>query len=59
MQLTVFPSSSFPRHPPSVHFIGALPIVPNQVRAILAHELDGAQGCLVTQGTVQITISAS
>jgi UDP:flavonoid glycosyltransferase YjiC (YdhE family) len=54
MQLTV-PSFEFPRNiPPSVHFIGALPIVPN--RAPLpawANELDGSRKViLVTQGTL-------
>src|SRR5258707_8369714 len=54
MQLTV-PSFEFPRDmPPSVHFIGALPIIPNQApRPSWAHELDGARKVvLVTQGTV-------
>ena len=54
MQLTA-PSFEFPRDiPASVHFIGALPIVPNQ--APLPHwapELDGSRRVvLVTQGTV-------
>jgi UDP:flavonoid glycosyltransferase YjiC (YdhE family) len=54
LQLTV-PSFEFPRDiPSSVHFIGALPIIPNQ--ALLpswAHELDGSRRVvLVTQGTV-------
>jgi UDP:flavonoid glycosyltransferase YjiC (YdhE family) len=54
MQLTV-PSFEFPRKiPPSVHFIGALPIIPNQVpRPSWADELDGSRKVvLVTQGTV-------
>ena len=54
LQPTV-PSFEFPRDiPPRVHFIGALPIVPN--RAPLpswAHELDGGRKVvLVTQGTL-------
>ena len=54
MQLTV-PSFEFPRSfPPSVHFIGALPIIPNQAPLpSWAHELDGSRKVvLVTQGTV-------
>jgi MGT family glycosyltransferase len=54
MQLTV-PSFEFPRDlPPSVHFVGAPPIIPNQVSLPLwAHELDGSRKVvLVTQGTM-------
>ena len=54
MQLTV-PSFEFPRAlPPSVRFIGALPIIPNQAPLPpWAHELDGSRKVvLVTQGTV-------
>lgn len=54
MQLTV-PSFEFPREvPPSVHFIGALPITPNQAPLpAWAHELDGSRKVvLVTQGTL-------
>jgi UDP:flavonoid glycosyltransferase YjiC (YdhE family) len=54
MQLTV-PSFEFPRDmPQSVHFIGALPIIPNQAPLpSWAHELDGSRKViLVTQGTV-------
>jgi MGT family glycosyltransferase len=54
MQLTV-PSFEFPRHiPPSVHFVGALPIIPNQAPLpSWAPELDGSRKVvLVTQGTV-------
>jgi UDP:flavonoid glycosyltransferase YjiC (YdhE family) len=54
MQLTV-PSLEFPRPiPPSVHFVGALPIIPNQAPLpCWAHELDGSRKVvLVTQGTV-------
>jgi MGT family glycosyltransferase len=54
MQLTV-PSFEFPRAiPPSVHFVGALPIIPNQAPLpSWAHELDGSRKVvLVTQGTV-------
>jgi UDP:flavonoid glycosyltransferase YjiC (YdhE family) len=54
MQLTA-PSFEFPRDiPPSVHFVGALPIVPNQAPLpSWAHELDGSRKVvLVTQGTV-------
>jgi MGT family glycosyltransferase len=54
MQLTV-PSFEFPRMlPPSVQFIGALPIIPNQAPLPpWADELDGGKKVvLVTQGTV-------
>lgn len=54
MQLTV-PSFEFPRPlPPSVHFIGTLPIIPKQVPLPpWADELDGRRRVvLVTQGTV-------
>jgi UDP:flavonoid glycosyltransferase YjiC (YdhE family) len=54
MQLTV-PSFEFPRDiPPSVHFIGALPIIRNQAPLpAWAHELDGSRKVvLVTQGTL-------
>jgi UDP:flavonoid glycosyltransferase YjiC (YdhE family) len=54
MQLTV-PSFEFPRDiPPSVHFVGALPIIPNQAPLpAWAHELDGSRKVvLVTQGTL-------
>jgi len=54
MQLTI-PSFEFPRDlPPSVHFVGAPPIIPNQASLPLwAHELDGSRKVvLVTQGTV-------
>jgi MGT family glycosyltransferase len=54
MQLTV-PSFEFPRDlPPSVHFVGAPPIIPNQASLpSWAHELDGSRKVvLVTQGTV-------
>jgi MGT family glycosyltransferase len=54
LQLTV-PSFEFPRDvPPSVHFIGALPIIPNQAPLpSWAHELDSwRKVVLVTQGTV-------
>jgi UDP:flavonoid glycosyltransferase YjiC (YdhE family) len=54
LQLTA-PSFEFPRDvPPSVHFIGALPIIPSQVSLpTWAHELDGSRKVvLVTQGTV-------
>ena len=54
LQLTVS-SFEFPRDiPPSVHFIGALPIIPNQAPLpSWAHELDGwRKVVLVTQGTV-------
>jgi len=54
MQLTV-PSFEFPRDiPPSVHFIGALPVIPNQAPLpAWAYELDGSRKVvLVTQGTL-------
>jgi UDP:flavonoid glycosyltransferase YjiC (YdhE family) len=54
MQLTV-PSFEFPRaFPPTVRFIGALPIIPNQAPLPpWADELDGRRKVvLVTQGTV-------
>jgi UDP:flavonoid glycosyltransferase YjiC (YdhE family) len=54
LQLTV-PSFEFPRDiPPSVHFVGALPIIPNQAPLpSWAHELDGSSKVvLVTQGTL-------
>src|SRR4030081_19118 len=54
MQLTA-PSFEFPRDiPPSVHFIGALPITPNQAPLPpWANDLDGSRKIvLVTQGTV-------
>ena len=54
MQMTV-PSFEFPRDiPPSVHFIGALPIIPNQAPLpVWANELDGSRKVvLVTQGTL-------
>jgi UDP:flavonoid glycosyltransferase YjiC (YdhE family) len=54
MQLTV-PSFEFPRVvPPSVHFIGALPIIPNQAPLpAWAYDLDGSRKVvLVTQGTL-------
>ncbi len=54
LQLTV-PSFEFPRDiPPSVHFIGALPIIPNQAPLpAWASELDGSRKVvLVTQGTL-------
>src|SRR5882757_7144272 len=54
MQLTA-PSFEFPRDlPPSVHFVGAPPIIPNQAPLpSWAHELDGSRKVvLVTQGTV-------
>jgi UDP:flavonoid glycosyltransferase YjiC (YdhE family) len=54
LQLTV-PSFEFPRDiPRSVHFVGALPIIPNQAPLPpWAHELDGSRKVvLVTQGTV-------
>ena len=54
LQLTVS-SFEFPRDVPrSVHFIGALPIIPNQAPLpSWAHELDGSRKVvLVTQGTV-------
>ena len=55
LQLTV-PSFEFPRRdlPPSVHFVGAPPIIPNQAPLPpWAHELDGSRKVvLVTQGTL-------
>jgi UDP:flavonoid glycosyltransferase YjiC (YdhE family) len=54
LQLTV-PSFEFPRDiPPSVHFIGALPIIPNQAPLpAWADALDGSRKVvLVTQGTL-------
>jgi MGT family glycosyltransferase len=54
MQMTV-PSFEFPRDiPPSVHFIGALPITPRQAPLpSWAYELDGSRKVvLVTQGTL-------
>ena len=55
MQLTV-PGFEFPRRdlPPSVHFVGALPIIPNQAPIPpWAHELDGSRKVVfVTQGTL-------
>ena len=54
LQLTV-PSFEYPRAvPPSVHFVGTLPIIPNQAPIpAWAHELDGSRKVvLVTQGTV-------
>jgi MGT family glycosyltransferase len=55
LQLTV-PSFEFPRQdlPPSVHFVGAPPIIPNQAPLPpWAHELDGSRKVvLVTQGTL-------
>jgi UDP:flavonoid glycosyltransferase YjiC (YdhE family) len=54
MQLTV-PSFEFPRDiPPTVNFVGALPIIANQAPLpSWAHELDGSRKVvLVTQGTV-------
>jgi UDP:flavonoid glycosyltransferase YjiC (YdhE family) len=54
LQLTV-PSFEFPRDiPPSVHFIGALPIIPNQAPLpAWANELDASRKVvLVTQGTL-------
>ena len=54
MQMTV-PSFEFPRDiPPSVHFVGALPIIPNQAPIpAWAHELDGSRKVvMVTQGTL-------
>jgi MGT family glycosyltransferase len=54
LQLTA-PSFEFPRElPPSVHFVGAPPIIPNQAPVpSWAHELDGSRKVvLVTQGTV-------
>jgi MGT family glycosyltransferase len=54
LQLTV-PSFEFPRDiPPSVHFVGTPPIIPNQVPLpSWADELDGSRKVvLVTQGTL-------
>jgi MGT family glycosyltransferase len=55
LQLTV-PSFEFPRRdlPDSVHFVGALPIIPNQAPIPpWVHELDGSRKVvLVTQGTL-------
>jgi len=54
MQLSV-PRFEFPRQiPPSVHFVGAPPIIPGQAPLPpWAHELDGSRRVvLVTQGTV-------
>ncbi len=55
LQLTA-PSFEFPRQdlPDSVHFVGSLPIIPNQAPLpTWAHELDGSRKVvLVTQGTV-------
>jgi MGT family glycosyltransferase len=55
LQLSV-PSFEFPRDsiPPSVHFIGTPPIIPNQAPLpSWAHELNGSRKVvLVTQGTV-------
>jgi UDP:flavonoid glycosyltransferase YjiC (YdhE family) len=54
MQLSV-PGFEFPRDiPPSVHFVGALPFIPNQAPLPpWADELDGSRKVvLVTQGTV-------
>jgi UDP:flavonoid glycosyltransferase YjiC (YdhE family) len=55
LQLTV-PSFEFPRQdlPDSVHFVGTLPIIPNQAPLPpWAHELDGSRKVvMVTQGTV-------
>jgi UDP:flavonoid glycosyltransferase YjiC (YdhE family) len=54
LQLTV-PSFESPRDiPPTVDFVGALPIIPNQAPLpSWAHELDGSRKVvLVTQGTV-------
>jgi UDP:flavonoid glycosyltransferase YjiC (YdhE family) len=54
LQLTV-PSFEFPRDiPPSVHFVGTPPIIPNQVSPpSWADELDGSRKVvLVTQGTL-------
>ena len=54
LQLTV-PGFEFPRDiPPSVHFVGTPPIIPNQAPLpSWAHELDGSRKVvLVTQGTV-------
>jgi MGT family glycosyltransferase len=54
LQLTV-PSFEFPRDiPPSVHFVGTPPIIPDQAPLpSWAHELDGSKKVvLVTQGTL-------
>jgi MGT family glycosyltransferase len=55
LQLSI-PSFEFPRRqlPASVHFVGRLPIIPNQAPLPpWAHELDGSRKVvLVTQGTV-------
>ena len=54
MQLSV-PGFEFPRKfPPTVHFVGTPPIIPNQIPLPpWAHELDGSRKVvLVTQGTV-------
>jgi MGT family glycosyltransferase len=54
LQLTV-PSFEFPRDiPPSVHFVGTPPMIPNQASLpSWAHELDGSRKVvLVTQGTL-------
>ena len=55
MQLTI-PSFEFPRDviPPSVHFVGTPPLIPNQAPLPpWSHELDGSRKVvLVTQGTV-------
>jgi MGT family glycosyltransferase len=55
LQLTV-PSFEFPRAklPPTIHFVGRPPIVPNQASIpVWANELDGSRKVvLVTQGTV-------
>ena len=54
LQLTV-PSFEFPRDiPPSVHFVGAPPIIPNQAPLpSWANDLDGSRKVvLVTQGTL-------
>ena len=55
MQLTI-PSFEFPRDvmPPSLHFIGTPPLIPNQAPLPpWSHELDGSRKVvLVTQGTV-------
>jgi UDP:flavonoid glycosyltransferase YjiC (YdhE family) len=55
LQLTV-PSFEFPRRelPPSVRFVGPLPITPNQAPVpAFAHDLDGSRKTvLITQGTL-------
>src|SRR5260370_2527603 len=54
LQLTV-PSFEFPRDfPPSVHFVGTPPMIPNQAPLPpWAHDLDGSRKVvLVTQGTL-------